>query len=123
MRRPALRERLVAALQELKRDPERLSRYDANGDGRICEQEWAQARAEMEERLLQASLKADTAAEWAEDRVIIRRPRQRSLPFVIAQSTSEIHLTRRYGLFCLPLFLGAVLAAAWTIMVITARAG
>lgn len=123
MRRPALRERLMTALQELKRDPDALSRYDTNGDGRICEQEWAQARADTEERLLHASLKADAAAVWPEDRVIIRRPRQRSLPFVIAQSTSETHLTRRYGRFCLPLFLAAVLAATWTALVLTGAPG
>ncbi|WP_225071188.1 E3 ubiquitin ligase family protein [Desulfuromonas sp. CSMB_57] len=123
LRRPALRTRLVTALQELKRDPDALSRYDTNGDGRICEQEWAYARADLEERLLHASLKAEAASATPEDRVIIRRPRQRSLPFVIAQSSSETHLTRRYGLYCLPLFLTALLAAVWTFMVVGGRTG
>jgi hypothetical protein len=113
--RPTLRQRLHKALRELKRDPQALRRYDRDGDGRISEQEWEQARAQVEEQLLHKSLTDDSATLRQGERVVIARPRQRSLPFVIAETPSEAHLLRNYALLMPPLFLGALLAAGWTI--------
>jgi hypothetical protein len=39
-------------LQELKRDPLRMKKYDLDGDGTISEEEWNRARKEIEEKAL-----------------------------------------------------------------------
>ena len=117
-RRPPLRQRVVEALRELKRDPEALRRYDRNGDGEICEQEWSAARQDVEEQLLHRSLQEQGRSLAKTDRVIITHPKQRSLPFIIAETASETHLTRRYGLYSVPLFGGATLAVVWTVVML-----
>ncbi len=53
------RERLKA----LKADPELLARYDANNDGVISFEEWAVAKADLDNQLFQEKLKTDTNTE------------------------------------------------------------
>jgi hypothetical protein len=50
--------------------------------------------------------------------VVIARPEQRSLPFIIAETPSEAHLARGFGFFSLLLFGGAMLAVVWTVMML-----
>lgn len=113
-----MRQRVIEALRELKKDPEALKRYDRDGDGQVCEQEWNEARRQVEEQLLHQSLQEKGRTLPQQDRVIIARPQQRSLPFIIAETLSEAHLTRSYGLYTLPLFGGALLTVVWTIVML-----
>ncbi len=116
--RTSLRERLVEALRELKADPAAMRQYDQNGDGQICEQEWSAARKQVEEKLLRQSLKQHNTAAGTRDRVVIVHPKQRSLPFIIAETASEAHLTRSYGLYSLPFFVMALFAVAWALVML-----
>lgn len=112
-RRPSLRERTIARLRALKADREALRRFDRNGDGRIDEQEWQTARQAMETEALQESL-AEAGTNAAE-RIRIGRPLRGGLPFVIAETASELRLTRTDGVLIMVLFTGSVLALAWTL--------
>lgn len=114
--RPPLRERIIEALRELKRDPRAMRRFDTDGDGSISAAEWQKARQQVEEDLLHRSLTEEGRSQSAWDRVVIARPGQRSLPFIIAETPSEAHLARGFGLFTLLLFGGALLAVVWTVM-------
>jgi hypothetical protein len=111
-----LRERVTKALQELKRNPAALQHYDRNGDGHICETEWEHARSSIEQQVLQQSLTHEHMQPIQSDRVVIKRPHRRSIPFVIAQTESELHLVRNYTLLTLPLFAGALAGVTWTLM-------
>ncbi len=98
--RPAassLRERTVAALRELKQNRHQMNRYDTDGDGRISAGEWQTAREEVEERVLRQSLAASEEGGPRPSSVVIGRPARRDLPFIIAETESEAHLTRGYG--------------------------
>lgn len=98
--RPAassLRERTLAALRELKQNRHLMNRYDADGDGRISADEWQAAREEVEERVLRQSLATADEDGPRPSSVVIGRPARRDLPFIIAETESEAHLTRGYG--------------------------
>jgi hypothetical protein len=121
--RPPLRERVIEALRELKRDPRAMRRYDTDGDGSISAAEWQTARQQVEEDLLHKSLTDEGRSQSAWDRVVIARPGQRSLPFIIAETPSEAHLARGFGFFTLLLFGGAMLAVVWTVMMLVKFSG
>lgn len=112
--RPAassLRERTVAALRELKQNRHLMHKYDADGDGCISADEWQVAREEVEERVLRQSLEKSEGDGPRPSSVVIGRPARRDLPFVIAETASEAHLTRGYGILsAFFLFLGLGLA-------------
>lgn len=98
--RPAsssLRERTVANLRELKQNRHLMHQYDADGDGHISSDEWQVAREEIEERVLRHSLAASEEDGPRPSSVVIGRPARRDLPFIIAETASEAHLTRGYG--------------------------
>lgn len=98
--RPAassLRERTLAALRELKQNRHLMNRYDADGDGHISADEWQAAREEVEERVLRQSLATADEDGPRPSSVVIGRPARRDLPFIIAETESEAHLTRGYG--------------------------
>ncbi len=113
-----LRERVIEALRELKRDPRAMRRFDTDGDGSISAAEWQKARQQVEEDLLHRSLTEEGRSQSAWDRVVIARPGQRSLPFIIAETPSEAHLARGFGLVTLLLFGGALLAVVWTVVML-----
>lgn len=109
---PGLRQRIAEKLQALKTDPQALRRYDRNGDGNIDNQEWDQARDEMEQLALHEKLHHQPHRHRAE----IGRPPLRGLPFVIAETTSQAHLTRSFG-WRIPLLLSATLACLiWALL-------
>jgi hypothetical protein len=108
--RPGLRERAMEKLRQLKLDPQAMHRYDTDGDGQIDEAEWDVARSDAEQQALQEHLSAHNERKRQEEHVVIAKPSQRSLPFVIAEAVSEAHLTRKYGLFSVPLLLAAAAA-------------
>ena len=115
--RMPLRERVTKALQELKRNP----------DG-PCSSTTATATAASVKRngnrRVPASSNKYYNKTWVNehmqpiqsDRVVIKRPHRRSIPFVIAQTESELHLVRNYTLLTLPLFAGALAGVTWTLM-------
>ncbi len=111
--RQSLRDRTVAKLRELKLDRKALHRYDTDGDGQISEDEWQLARNDAEQVALKEHLNEGTSRKRQEENVIIRKPPQRSMPFVIAEAVSEAHLTRNYGLFSLPLILAGLALAGF----------
>lgn len=116
--RTSLRERVTRALHDLKRNPDALQAFDRDGDGHICESEWEQARTHIEQQVLQDSLAGDQERKTQNDRVIIGRPRQRSIPYVIAETASEKHLLRTYTLITISLFAGALGGLVWTILIL-----
>jgi hypothetical protein len=113
---PSLRERTIARLRRLKSDPRALRRYDRDGDGRISPEEWDVARLAEEELELQESLQARDGAGQGSIRPRIGRPPQRALPFLIAESASEAHLTRDYAWLVAPLLLAALGLAVWALV-------
>ena len=106
-----LRERTLAKLRQLKLDPQAMRRYDTDGDGRINEQEWTVARSDAEQEALREHLGAQGERKRQEEHVVIGDPRQRSLPFIIAETVSEEALAKKYGWYSLPLLLAGTGAA------------
>ncbi|BCR03308.1 hypothetical protein DESUT3_03770 [Desulfuromonas versatilis] len=111
--RKTLRERTIEALRDLKLDPKALQKYDSDGDGRISEQEWEAARSRVEEQVLQQSLAQAEETTSAAGATVIGRADSRTLPFVIAETESEAHLTRNLGLLAMGMFGTALAAALW----------
>ncbi len=109
----SLRERTLERLRRLKGDPRALARYDQDGDGRICAAEWDAARQAEEEQALHDSLREPAGP----GRTQIGRPPQKGLPFLIAETASEAHLTRNYAWYAGPLLLAALGLAAWTLAI------
>jgi len=118
LQRQTLRERTIERLQRLKSDPQALRRYDSDGDGRISETEWEAARQTEEELALHDSLQQAETSGQGSVRPQIGRPPQRALPFLIAESASEAHLTRNYAWFSGPLLLAALGFAVWTLAIL-----
>jgi len=94
----SLKERTLAALRNLKQDPQRLRQYDADGDQRISEEEWQTAREAVEQQVLEAALDEGAAPVSQGSQVIIGCPTRRELPFIIAETRSEKKLARGYAL-------------------------
>ena len=114
--RVSLRERTMAKLRHLKLDPRAMRRYDANGDGQIDQIEWDAARSDAEQMTLKEHLAEQGERKRQEEHVVIAKPPQRRLPFVVAETESEAHLTAKYGWFSIPLLLGGVVALVFAIV-------
>jgi len=115
MERPSLRERTVEKLRDLKRDKARMQQYDADGDGQIDETEWQTAQDAMQDEALREQLATDEKPADAATRVVIGRGPHRSLPFIIAQTTSEEDLIGRYRWFAWPLLIASLLCALFAV--------
>jgi hypothetical protein len=113
--RVSLRERTMAKLRQLKLDPQAMRRYDTNGDGHIDQAEWETARSDAEQMTLKEHLAEQGERKRQEEHVVIAKPPQRRLPFVVAETESEAHLTTRYGWFSVPLLVGGVVALVFAI--------
>ncbi len=111
----SLRERTMAKLRQLKLDPQAMQRYDANGDGQIDEAEWEAARSDAEQQALQEHLGEQGERKRQEEHVVIANPPQKRLPFVIAETESEAHLTTKYGWFSIPLLFGGAVALVFAV--------
>jgi hypothetical protein len=111
----SLRERTMAKLRQLKLDPKAMQRYDADGDGRIDQAEWEAARSDAEQQALREHLGEQGERKRQEEHVVIANPPQKRLPFVIAETESEAHLTTKYGWFSAPLLLGGVVALVFAV--------
>ena len=110
---PSLAERKVEALRELKRNPQDIQQFDRDGDGRISEDEWDQARAAVEEKVLHDELQKKQQRKKQEEHVVIGKMKGR--PLVIAETHSEQHLTNRYGIYGIGAFVLACAALGWGI--------
>ena len=110
---PSLSERKIAALRELKRNPQDLQQFDTDGDGNISEDEWNTAREAVAEKALRESLQEKQIRKKQEEHVVIGKKKGR--PLVIAETHSEAHLTRRLTLYIIPLFIGATAATVGSI--------
>jgi len=110
---PSMNERRIAALRELKRNPQSLQQYDADGDGKISEAEWDSAREAVEEQLLEQSLHENQKRKKQEEQVVIGKKKGR--PFIIAETQAEENLTGRYAFYIPALFVGAAIFVGWGI--------
>lgn len=121
-RRPSgsLAERTREKLRRLKGDRQALGRFDADGDGRISPEEWETARSSMEQAALREQL-AETAPRRQEEQAVIGPPPGRLLPFIIAETESEAHLSGRYGRAAAVLLTVGLLCAAWAAAVLLPR--
>jgi hypothetical protein len=108
--RASLADRTRAILRELKFDRQAMNSYDADGDGRISDAEWDHARSDAEQAALREHLDERGARKRQEEHVVITRPRQNRLPFVITETVSEADLTRKYTLISIPLFVAGLAA-------------
>ncbi|NLH47596.1 MAG: hypothetical protein GX444_03220 [Myxococcales bacterium] len=103
--------RLLERLRQVKQDPVRRKQFDLNGDGRIDEDEWEAARAEVEREVLAETLAGDQQTKPSAEQVIVGKPPLSGLPFVISQSTEE-KLTTNITLWIAACFIGAGLLTA-----------
>ncbi|MDD2558197.1 MAG: GIDE domain-containing protein [Desulfuromonadaceae bacterium] len=103
---PTQTEMLRQALKDLKQDHAQLQQYDLNGDGHIDSNEWELARQATETQLLIDQLNQD---QESNTRSYISRPPTGNYPFLIAETESELHLTRKLK-YSTGLFLAAGLS-------------
>jgi hypothetical protein len=108
---PTHRKMVRNALSRLKQNEEELQKFDLDGDGNIDMTEWDQARQATERRVLTEQLKGEIDSQ-ASGQVYISSPPQRSYPFLIAETESELHLTRKFTYYS-----GIFLAAGFTLAV------
>lgn len=106
---PAHQDLLRQALSELKQDKDRLYQFDTNGDGHIDVSEWDQARRATAREVAHAQLKQSDASH-AGVRARISQPPRRDYPFLIAETESELQLTRK-----LTYYSGIFLAAGFAL--------
>ncbi|MCW9049168.1 MAG: hypothetical protein OQK50_02410 [Deltaproteobacteria bacterium] len=110
---PILTEQKTEALRELKRNPQKLQQFDQDGDGKIGADEWDNARAAVEQKLIRASLNAKSERKKQEEHIVIGKAKGR--PLIISETHSEDHLTARYLLYSIPLFFVAAIATGGAI--------
>jgi hypothetical protein len=72
--------KLIDALQKLKQDKERLTKFDKDGDGQISQEEWDEARNKVEQELLEKEIKEPANTE--DDIVIAKGDMEKT--FIIA---------------------------------------
>ena len=91
----SMREQVRIALRDLKNDPQRLKKFDLDGDGKISADEWDAARAQVEKEVLHERMsQRNQRRRRQEDHIVIGR--QKGHPLIIAETHSETHLTGTY---------------------------
>lgn len=108
----SLKEQLIERLRNLKHLGS-LQRFDSDGDGRICEEEWATARQKVENELLKEGLTGKDIPRQNGSLAAIGRPPIRGLPFIIAEAASELQVASRYGLRAILLLTVAFGLGVW----------
>lgn len=106
------RTRIIEKLRLLKRNPEALAEYDANGDGRLDATEWESARNDMASQVYAETLTGE--GEAGGESVVVEKPKLGMAPFIIADSEDRLkrHLLIRTILF---------LAAGWVVAMFGVR--
>ncbi|SHJ45461.1 E3 Ubiquitin ligase [Malonomonas rubra DSM 5091] len=110
---PTMAQKKVEALRELKRNPQAIEQFDADGDGRISEQEWDSARQAVADKVLREELQKKKQRKKQEEHIVIGKKKGR--PMVIAETHSEERLTGRYAIYASLMLAAAVGLAAWGI--------
>ncbi|MGC9519718.1 MAG: GIDE domain-containing protein [Desulfuromonadaceae bacterium] len=113
---PGHKEQVRNALHALKQDQEKLQQFDSNHDGHIDLNEWDAARRATAHEVLTRSLHTDKT-KTTPVQGHITHPPQRGYPFLIAETESELHLTRQftyYGAIFLSAGLGLTLWGLYT---------
>lgn len=110
---PNLTEQKIAALRELKKNPQNLQQFDRDGDGKISADEWDAARAAVEDKVMRESLQNKQQRKKQEEQVVIGKKKGR--PLIITETHSEEYLTTRYLYYSIPLFLAAATATGGAI--------
>lgn len=109
-----LRQQIGDKLRDLKTNRDKMMAYDHDGNGIIDSSEWDRARSDMEREALQEKL--HQATQRSNKQLIIGAPPQKGLPFIIAETESEAHLTRNYSWYIPPLLAIGVGAFIWTLI-------
>ncbi len=86
---PAVENIKTDKLRQLKRDQEKLMQYDEDRNGRIDDNEWERARQDAEYAALKDALAEKEAADKIEEKVVVHKPLQRGLPFIIAEESED----------------------------------
>ena len=102
---PTLNEKKIAALRELKQNPQNLQQFDHDGDGEISTDEWETARKSVEEKIIHESLQNKQQRKKQEEHIVIGKKKGR--PLIITETHSEDQLTSRYRYYSIPLFFAA----------------
>lgn len=111
-------QRRAAALRVLKQDSVKMRAFDRDGDGKIDAEEWQAARDSIEQQLHHEDLDASDRRKRQEDQIVIGRDEHGTMPFVIAETTTEVHLRSKYAIYA-GLFLGfAILASVLTLWLV-----
>lgn len=100
-------------LRDLKTDRNALMRYDKDGDGNIDAGEWDQARSDMEQQALREKL--HSSRQRSNQQLIIGKPPQKGLPFIIAETESEAKLVRNYSWYAPALLTIASASLIWAL--------
>jgi len=108
----SLAEKKIAALRELKLNPQNMQQFDHDGDGVISSDEWDDARAAVEEKVMRESLQQQRHKKQ-EEQITIGKKKGR--PLIITEAHTEEHLTERYFYYSIPLFAGAAAATGGAI--------
>lgn len=109
-----LRQQVAKKLRDLKTDRNKLMRYDTDSNGEIDSAEWDRARKDMEQQALHEKLQQ--SSERSNQQLTIGAPPQKGLPFIIAETESEAHLTRNYTWYIPPLLLLGTGSFIWTLI-------
>ncbi|MEA3465460.1 MAG: GIDE domain-containing protein [Thermodesulfobacteriota bacterium] len=109
-----MRQNVAKKLRDLKTDRNKLMRYDQDGDGNIDAAEWDQARSDMEQQVLHEKL--HRGQQRSNQQLVIGAPPQKGLPFIIAETASEAHLTRNYSWYVPPLLITGVATFIWALV-------
>ncbi|MBW2503490.1 MAG: hypothetical protein JRE16_02860, partial [Deltaproteobacteria bacterium] len=109
-KRKSLKERTAHRLRQLKLDHRALPRYDTDQNGHIDATEWQSARRDAEQEALREQLAEQPSRPVQQEGVMIAKGRERSLPFIITEATSEADLTRKYRLFSISLLAAGLVA-------------
>lgn len=112
---PSLRERTAARLRDLKGSRELVERFDRNGDGRVDQEEWEEARRTIEDEASHAHLAEQGRRKRQEEHLVVAAPPRRGLPFIVAQSLDEGALLRAFGWRAAAYFCAAALFMGWTL--------
>ena len=103
----------IAALRELKQNPDKLKQFDHDGDGKISAAEWDSARDAVEQEVLAKSLQNKQQRKKQEEHIVIAK--QNGRPLIIAETHTEKRLTSRYFYYSVTFFIGAAGAIAGSI--------
>ena len=97
--RQDIKDAALERLRELKRDKEKLAKYDLNKDGHIDAEEWEQARQHAK----RAAIEEQLTKPLAKRTHILRKPHTKKYQPFLLSSKTETQLSRRNHLYSIAL--------------------